>query len=346
MSITIVTILHTQFPPRRHSRRNERSFGRMGRFAPHQLANHDSDPNGNMTRIPGFDLTFDAWNRLVCVASPDGTPAATYTYDALNRRITKTTPAETRHFYYNRNWQCLTEYANSSVTPDTTYVWGLRYVDDLLCRTQNSQTLYPLTDPNWNVVALVDSTGTLVERYTYNAFGKLHIYDGNFTPRSFSNYAWTRTFTGQVLDAETGLMLYRNRFYSPTSGRFLTRDPIGYKDDKNTLYRYVFNASSGMTDSWGLGCMVVYECTLAGTIQPRNIKYCQYSCTVKNHHNTAGGVHDCSDLPTSRAKGKVVSYADEAPKGFWGWRYKDCEETKSFSEPYYLGNEEDILIVV
>ena len=200
-----------------------------------------TDSNGNMTRILGFDLTFDAWNRLVRVAKPDGTLVAEYRYDALNRRITKTTPAETRYFYYNRNWQCLTEYANSSATPDTTYLWGLRYIDDIICRTQNSQTLYSLSDPNWNVVALVDTNGLPVERYTYTAFGKLHIYDPAFNERAESQCVWTRTFTGQVLDSETGLMSYRNRFYSPILGRFIMRDPIGYNAEDENLYRYVQN---------------------------------------------------------------------------------------------------------
>lgn len=149
---------------------------------------------------------------------------------------------------HNRNWQCLTEYANSSATPDTTYIWGLRYVDDLICRTQNVQTLYPLPDPNWNVVALTDSAGNPVKRYTYTAFGKLRIYDGNFTSRSSSNYAWTRAFTGQVLDAETGLMSYRNRFYDQDLGRFLHRDPIGVVN----LYWSVRNSPLLRTDASGL----------------------------------------------------------------------------------------------
>ncbi|MDO4571563.1 MAG: RHS repeat-associated core domain-containing protein [Planctomycetia bacterium] len=215
----------------------------MGHFAPHQLANHDSAPNGNMTRIPGFDFTFDAWNRLVRVAEPDGTLVAEYRYAALNRRITKTTPTETRYFYYNRNWQCLTEYVATSPTPNTHYLWGIRYIDDLICRPQNSQTLYPLTDPNWNVVALVDSTGIPAERYTYNAFGHLNINDGNFTPR---------TFTGQVLDVETGLMLYRNRFYSNFLGRFIQRDPMVYGGDDVSQYRYVINLPNLLQDPEGL----------------------------------------------------------------------------------------------
>ena len=239
-----------------------------------------TDAAGNMTRIPnprfgetsanaaGFfyatrrfaasgstqpqnlNLTYDAWNRLVRVTSPDGTLVAEYRYDALNRRVTKTTPTEMRRFYYNRNWQCLLETATNQ--PSIHYTWGLRYIDNLICRHVGLDKIYSLPDPNWNVAALVDSIGIPVERYTYNAFGKLNVYDGNFTPRSSSNYNWTRTFTGQILDADTNLLLYRNRFCSPLLGRFLTRDPIGYNGGDNNLFRYVKNLPVSQIDILGL----------------------------------------------------------------------------------------------
>ena len=179
--------------------------------------------------------------------------SATYTYDGLNRRILKTTPTETRHFYYNRNWQCLLETAENQ--PSIHYAWGLRYIDDLVCRHVGLDRIYALPDSNWNVVALTSLDATPLERYTYTAFGKLHIYDGNFIPQSSSNYNWTRTFTGQILDVETGLMLYRNRFYHSNLGRFITRDPIGYYGKDTNLYRYVRNNGLRYYDRYG--CAIV-----------------------------------------------------------------------------------------
>ncbi len=44
------------------------------------------------------------------------------------------------------------------------------------------------------------------ERYVYDAFGNINGLASD----------WNRTFTGQVFDSETGLMLYRNRFYAPS----------------------------------------------------------------------------------------------------------------------------------
>ncbi len=47
-------------------------------------------------------------------------------------------------------------------------------------------------------------------------------------------------------------MLYRNRFYSPSLGRFVTRDPIGYRGEDENLYRYIENSSLSWIDPDGL----------------------------------------------------------------------------------------------
>ena len=99
----------------------------------------------------------------------------------------------------------------------------------------------------------------------------LHRLRHSHHPNSFLRHTFrhplstlTRTFTGQVFDAETGLMLYRNRVYSPTLGRFSVRDPIGYEGRDNNLYRYVKNSPFVFTDCLGLQFMNGLE-GIAGT---------------------------------------------------------------------------------
>jgi len=167
------------------------------------------------------------------------------------------TSSETRTFYFNNAWQCVEERIGAAV--DQSYVWGLCYVDDLVCRNKNSERLYVLQDANWNVVALTNTAGVVQERYTYSAFGKLNLFDAAFNVRSTSTLGITRTFTGQVLDAETGLMLYRNRVYHPTLGRFIQRDPIGYHAGDVNLMRYVGNSTAVFVDPQGelWGCLIL-----------------------------------------------------------------------------------------
>ena len=220
------------------------------------LVSHDR--NGCMTKVPkplggttSYTLVYDAWNRLTQVKDGD-TIVATYMYDARNHRIKKTVNDTVTLSYFNQNWQEVESVTNNVTTG---YVYGLRYIDDIVCRTTNNngetQTLYAVQDPNWNVVALVNASGTVAERMTYDSFGRVTFRNSDFTTKISSSYGWTKTFTGQVYDTETGLMLYRNRYYHPGLGRFITRDPIKYAGKDVNLYRYVRNNATLHSDRDG-----------------------------------------------------------------------------------------------
>jgi RHS repeat-associated protein len=66
-----------------------------------------------------------------------------------------------------------------------------------------------------------------------------------------TEFDWNRTFTGQVWDSETGLMLYRNRYYNIILGRFINRDPIEYEGKDINLFRYVYNIPVIAVDTTG-----------------------------------------------------------------------------------------------
>jgi len=207
------------------------------------------DRNGNMSVMPGLRGVYDAWNRMVEVRNASNVLLATYGYNGLNQRVRKTVGNVVTTSFFNREWQEL-----ESTTSNTTsvYVWGQRYIDDLLYRDKGQERLYALADPNWNVVAITNAVGAVQERIRYDGFGKITWQDANFATKGSSGFAWNRTFTGQVLDAESGLMLYRNRFYHTGLGRFVHRDPIGYEAGDVSLYRYVGNQPDGWLDPMGL----------------------------------------------------------------------------------------------
>ncbi len=120
-------------------------------------------------------------------------------YDARNFRIvTKTytdgTLTETRHAYYTDSWQSVEERLGTSTTPDRQFIWGLRGLDDLILRDRTTtnpldERLYACQDANWNVTAIVDTTGTITERYEYTPYGVTTTLAPNFTPRTTSTYA-------------------------------------------------------------------------------------------------------------------------------------------------------------
>jgi RHS repeat-associated protein len=91
-------------------------------------------------------------------------------------------------------------------------------------------------------VGLTNAAGTLVERYTYSAYGTLGIYAANGTVRSSSTYANRYTYTGREWDAELKLYHFRARWYDPATGGFVSRDPLGYVDGMS-LYRGYFGVN-------------------------------------------------------------------------------------------------------
>ncbi len=101
-------------------------------------------------------------------------------------------------------------------------------------------------DGTGHVRAITDSTGAVVERYDYDAFGTLRN-----TPIGLSN---DRRFTGEQFDAETAYTFLRARYYDPALGRFISKDPFdGVKKDPQTLngYIYVGNNPVNLTDPSG-----------------------------------------------------------------------------------------------
>jgi RHS repeat-associated protein len=243
------------------------------------------DRNGNMTQMPqpaapasGYQATYDAWNRLTKIELyGTTTKVGVYQYDALNRRTIKKTYtsgvfSKERHYYYSNAWQVLEERESGmeggnpvSITPDRQWVWGVRYVDDCALRDEiNTSTgalverLYAMQDGNWNVVAIASAAGAVAERFVYEPYGESTEYSGTYGVPAPKN--WDVLFTGQRLSTETGIYLYRNRWYYITQGRFITRDPLRLLPSINT-YQYARSIPMRYIDPDGLYDRAVLSAT-------------------------------------------------------------------------------------
>ncbi len=245
------------------------------------------DRSGNMTRAPKpsdwadhYHLEYDAWNRLVTVYDADETTlVAGYDYDGLGRRVIKETYtagslSEMRHHYYSRNWQVLEErvqqcYGSSgsasapeSLYPERQFVWGLRYVNDLVLRDRDTDTngslderLYALQDPNWNVVAIANTSGTILKRFCYSAYGAPEYFTSDFSD-STAGYDWETLYCGYRYDYHTDSdvkwHIAGHRILLSHLGRWNRKDPIGYDAEDMDLYLYVGNGPVTHTDPFGL----------------------------------------------------------------------------------------------
>ncbi len=210
------------------------------------------DDNGNLTDDGTYEYYYDCENRLTDV-NESGSNVATYTYDYLGRRTSKTVDGNTIKYCYDGG-SVIAEYDGNG-TALRRYFYGPG-IDEPICMKRfpaagTTAWFYYHLDPLGSVAGISDANGMLVERYEYDVYGKPTIYDTNDTVLTESSVGNPYMFTGRRYDTETGLYYYRARYYDPNIGRFLQPDPIGYKAGLN-LYTYVGNNPINRKDPRGL----------------------------------------------------------------------------------------------
>jgi hypothetical protein len=118
------------------------------------------------------------------------------------------------------NGECLLEYIGSTPSLARKFIFGT-YLDEplALIDVDTSETIfiknYYHQNRLYNVAAMTDSSGNVVERYTFSAYGLPLIITGPGTDgtwgttddvtASYSSIDNPYTFTGRRLDEETGL---------------------------------------------------------------------------------------------------------------------------------------------
>jgi RHS repeat-associated protein len=135
------------------------------------------------------------------------------------------------------------------------YGLGLAYTVDITGTLQVAHT-----DGLGSVRAITDSAGTVVETYQSDAFGVPLLTQGT-SCQPFQ-------FTGQQQDPESGLYYLRGRYYLPSLGRFISRDPLfGSMGGPLSLNRfsYVLNNPTNLTDPSGLSSTTPNDPTLGST---------------------------------------------------------------------------------
>ncbi|WP_017324319.1 RHS repeat-associated core domain-containing protein [Synechococcus sp. PCC 7336] len=189
---------------------------------------------------------YDHRNRLTSAITLDSsgneTGRAEYTYDALDRRIGRTVEGQTERYLYDGSDIALVTYESGEVTQRFLHSTS---IDRVVAQEDGAgNVLYALSDHQNTVRDIADSTGTVVNHLTFDSFG-------NITSQSDASVEFRFSFTGREFDEETGLYYFRARYLDPSTGQFISQDPIGFAAGDVNLYRYVGNSPLNFIDPSG-----------------------------------------------------------------------------------------------
>jgi RHS repeat-associated protein len=125
-------------------------------------------------------------------------------------------------------------------------------IDDLVLSELNGAVYYYHQDHLNSTVAVTDENGNVVEQYRYDVYGQPYFYGPDSTPRAESALGLRFLFTGREWLSSLALYDYRHRAYSPSLGRFVQLDPLGFASGDVNVYWYVGNICVSLTDPFGL----------------------------------------------------------------------------------------------
>jgi RHS repeat-associated protein len=166
------------------------------------------DANGSLTARGSDSFAWDYEERLVEATVNSLTTTFAYRGDGL--RDSRTVGITTTTFTWDIN-------AGLPVVLDdggAQYVYGL----GLVSQNVGNDSYYYLADGLGSTMVTVDSSGSVVNSYTYDVYGAVTSSSGS-QDNEFQ-------FAGQQVDSSTGLQYLRARYYDSSIGNFRSRDPL------------------------------------------------------------------------------------------------------------------------
>ncbi|MET0600771.1 MAG: RHS repeat-associated core domain-containing protein [Baekduia sp.] len=188
-------------------------------------------------------LTWSQSDDLLSYTGPDasggssGSISEEYGYDGDGLRKTKTTSGQRTHQAYDLTGS-LPQIITDGPTAYITGPGGLP-IEQI---TAAGTVRYFSQDQLGSTTALTDALGVTVQSYSYDPYGQLT----SATPTVENPFR----YAGQYTDDATGFQYLRARYYDPTTGQFLSRDPL----ESSTLqpYSYADNNPTNATDPSGM----------------------------------------------------------------------------------------------
>ena len=205
------------------------------------------DAVGNPTSYRGKTLTWTRGRKLVSYGNVQ------FAYDAQGKRLSK----NTTKYYYNSANELIASSDGMEYFYGSAGLIGFVYAGQQYVYRKNLQG---------DIIAILDSNGTVVVQYVYDAWGESLVLDaeGNeITAASHVGQLNPFRYRGYFYDVETGLYYLQSRYYDPEMGRFLNMDSVDYADPETlnglNLYAYCENDPVSRYDPTGNAWDVVLD---------------------------------------------------------------------------------------
>ena len=205
----------------------------------------------------GMTMTWENGRRLASVTKSGVT--TTYTYNDDGIRLTKKVGNNPVVTYETDGGKVLCQ--RTRIGTNDVYVfffydesgnaYAMEYEGDMYYYLRNGQN---------DIIGIIDDTGTVVARYTYDPWGKpLTVKDGNGVDiaANATHVANVNPFRyrGYFYDTETGFYYVSSRYYDPEIGRWINADDaiagVGGDIRGYNLFAYCMNDPVNMSDHTG-----------------------------------------------------------------------------------------------
>jgi RHS repeat-associated protein len=194
------------------------------------------DGNGNPTTYSTNAAVFDVENRMSSYGS-----SFTAGYDSLDIRAWSKSGSTTTYYLYADNPTLPICELNSSGTVTATNTFTFT---GLVSRNTSSGSTFYEFDPQGTVAERLNSAGSCTVSSVADASGGIANSGTVSDPFGYIAQA------GYYTDRQTGLILTTFRYYDPSNGRFINRDPARYRGGIN-LYGYTHNNFESLVDPFG-----------------------------------------------------------------------------------------------
>jgi RHS repeat-associated protein len=209
------------------------------------------DPNGNQTAGVGRSITYTSYNKPASITQ--GLSTLFFSHDVDHQRFMQQAPEGTT-LYFDA-FGVHAELFSSGASEWVDYVSaGGAMLGMRVLYGSTVTTRYFHTDNLGSISVITDTSGNVVERDGYDAWGKRRFPNGADDPTDSLTSQTTRGFTAQEELHDVGLVHLNGRVYDPLIARMTSADPM-VPDPMNgqawNRYSYVINNPLAFTDPSG-----------------------------------------------------------------------------------------------